>query len=111
MEKSRKRMIIAIVVNVLVFACEVYAMYRGIKKNGPFGNFIFYTECSNLFAGIVCAACAVAVAFASAACAVAAVSCSCSDDVAICKPFLVKKGPDYRPLLVLYSPRFFSGEP
>jgi hypothetical protein len=60
MEKSRKRMIIAIVVNVLVFALEVYAMYRGIKKNGPFGNFIFYTECSNLFAGIVCAACAVA---------------------------------------------------
>ena len=60
MTRSRKRMIIAIVVNVIVFALEVYAMYRGIKKNGPLGNFIFYTECSNLFAGIVCAMLALA---------------------------------------------------
>ena len=56
---SRRRMIVAIVVNILVFAFEMWAMYRGIKKNGPFGNFIFYTECSNLFAGIVCAMCAI----------------------------------------------------
>ena len=60
MEASRKRLIAAIALNALVVVCEVWAIAHGIGRHGLAGNFIFYTECSNLFGGIVCAICLVA---------------------------------------------------
>lgn len=50
----------AIAVNVLVFVLEFIAIAYGIVKNGLAYNFVFYTELSNLFAGIACALCAFA---------------------------------------------------
>ena len=55
----RNRLKAAIVVNIAVFAFEVWAIWFGIAKNGVAGNFIFYTECSNLLGGIACAVCAI----------------------------------------------------
>lgn len=46
--------------NVLVVAFEAWAMWFGIEKNGLAGNFIYYTEWSNLFGAIACAICAIA---------------------------------------------------
>ena len=60
MTLPRNKLIAAIVVNVIVVAFEVWAMYYGINKHGVAGNFIFYTECSNLFGAIACAICAIA---------------------------------------------------
>ena len=58
MEKERNRLRAAIAVNTVVFALEVWAICFGIQKNGLAGNFIFYTELSNLLAGVACAICA-----------------------------------------------------
>lgn len=60
MQKSRTTLKLAIAVNVAVAACEAWAMWYGIAKNGLAGNFVFYTELSNLLAGIVCGICAFA---------------------------------------------------
>lgn len=58
--RDSRRQYAAIALNLLVFLLEVWAIYKGVLKNGIAANFVFYTECSNLFAGIVCLACAVA---------------------------------------------------
>ena len=60
MEQTRNRLKAAIAINVLVVVLEVGAMAFGIGKNGVAGNFIYYTEWSNLFGGVACAICAVA---------------------------------------------------
>ena len=60
MDQPRNRLKAAIAINAVVFVLEVWAMSIGIGRHGVAGNFIFYTECSNLFAGIACAICAVA---------------------------------------------------
>ena len=60
METSRNKLIAAIVINVLVFMFEIWAIWFGINRNGVAGNFIYYTECSNALGGIVCIICAVA---------------------------------------------------
>lgn len=60
MEGSRNRLIAAIVTNVIVFAVEVWAIAFGIGRHGLLDNFVYYTECSNLFGGIACAICAIA---------------------------------------------------
>ena len=57
---SKNGLVAAIAVNVLVVVLEVWAIWFGVQKNGVAGNFVFYTECSNLLGGIVCAMCAVA---------------------------------------------------
>ena len=57
--ESEKRIRAAIAVNALVVVLEIFAIGFGIARNGLAGNFIFYTEWSNLLAGIVCAACLV----------------------------------------------------
>lgn len=59
MEESRNKLKAAIAVNVLVVAAEAWAMAVGIGRHGLAGNFIFYTECSNLLGAIACAVCAV----------------------------------------------------
>ena len=60
MGKSRNRLIAAIAVNVIVLAFEVWAICFGVAKHGVAGNFMYYTECSNLFGGVACAVCAIA---------------------------------------------------
>ena len=60
MGSSRKRLIAAIAVNALVVVLEIVSMAFGIHKHGLLENFVFYTELSNLFGGIVCAICLVA---------------------------------------------------
>lgn len=60
MDQSRKRLIIAIAVNVVVVAFEVWAIWFGVNRHGVAGNFIYYTECSNLFGAVACALCAIA---------------------------------------------------
>jgi len=60
MTDSRSRLKAAIAVNALVVVLEVWAMWFGIGRHGLAGNFVFYTECSNLMGGIVCALCLVA---------------------------------------------------
>ena len=50
----------AIVCNALVILMEVWAISVGISINGMPGNFVYYTQCSNLFGCIVCALCLVA---------------------------------------------------
>ena len=60
MSKERNRLIAAIVVNAVVFAVEIWAINLGINRHGVAGNFVYYTELSNLLAGVVCAICAVA---------------------------------------------------
>ncbi len=57
---SRNKLKVAIAVNALVVVLEVWAMWFGIQRNGLAYNFEFYTELSNLFAGIACAVCLVA---------------------------------------------------
>ena len=59
-ESSRKAIIAAIAVNILVVVLEVWATCVTISYNGVGGTFIFYTNCSNVFAGVVCALMAVA---------------------------------------------------
>ena len=54
------RLKVAIALNALVVVAEVVAIGFGVRELGVAGNFIFYTECSNLLAGIVCALCIVA---------------------------------------------------
>ena len=60
MDQSRNKLKAAIAVNVIVVVLEVWAMSVGIGRHGMAGNFIFYTECSNLFGAIACAVCAFA---------------------------------------------------
>ena len=60
MNGSRNKLVAAIVVNALVVVLEVWAMWFGINRNGVLGNFVYYTEWSNLLGGIVCALCLVA---------------------------------------------------
>ena len=60
MGASRNKLIAAIVVNAAVVVFEVWAIGVGIGRHGIAGNFVYYTECSNLFGGIACAICAVA---------------------------------------------------
>ena len=60
MSGSRNRLIAAIAINVLVVVLEIVAMAHGIHRHGVAGNFVFYTEWSNLFGGIACALCLVA---------------------------------------------------
>ncbi|MDO4806044.1 MAG: hypothetical protein Q4A07_02225 [Coriobacteriales bacterium] len=50
----------AIIVNALVVVLEAWAIGTGISINGMPGNFVFYTQCSNLFGAIACALCLVA---------------------------------------------------
>lgn len=50
----------AVVVNALVVVLEIWAIGRGISINGMPGNFVFYTQCSNLFGAVACALCMVA---------------------------------------------------
>ena len=59
MGASRNRLKAAIAINLLVVAFEAWAMWFGICRHGLVGNFIFYTEWSNLLAGVACAVCAV----------------------------------------------------
>ena len=59
MPDSRRRYI-AIGINLLVFVLEVWAIWHGILKHGIAGNFVYYTECSNLLGGVACLACAIA---------------------------------------------------
>ncbi|MBQ9043852.1 MAG: hypothetical protein IJ111_13685 [Eggerthellaceae bacterium] len=56
---SRSQLIAAIAVNALVVVAEVWAISLGIAKHGVAGNFIYYTELSNLLGGVVCALCLV----------------------------------------------------
>lgn len=60
MKLTRNRLWAALAVNVIVVAFEVWAIAFGIGRNGVAGNFIYYTECSNLFGAVACAICAVA---------------------------------------------------
>ena len=57
---NQRRRYVAIALNLLVFVLEVWAIWHGIVKHGVLENFIYYTECSNLFGGVVCLACAIA---------------------------------------------------
>ena len=50
----------AIVINALVVLLEIWALVVGISINGIPGNFIYYTQCSNLLGAIACALCLVA---------------------------------------------------
>ncbi len=50
----------AIAINALVVALEVWAIGTGISINGMPGNFVFYTQCSNLLGAVACALCLVA---------------------------------------------------
>ena len=59
MENSRTKLKVAIAVNVFVVVVEIWAMSVGIGRHGVAGNFMFYTECSNLFGAIACAVCAI----------------------------------------------------
>ena len=59
MSISRNKLIAAIAVNALVVVLEVFAMAHGIQRHGVAGNFMFYTECSNLLGGIACTLCLV----------------------------------------------------
>ena len=60
MNLTRTQLKAAIAVNTAVLVLEVWAIAFGIGKNGVAGNFVFYTELSNLFGGIVCGICALA---------------------------------------------------
>jgi hypothetical protein len=51
---------VAIIINALVVALELWAIPIGISINGFPGNFVFYTQCSNLFGAVACALCLVA---------------------------------------------------
>ena len=48
----------AIALNALVVVLEVWAIGHGIERRG-IGAFMYYTELSNLFGGVVCALCLV----------------------------------------------------
>ncbi len=58
--QSSNKLKVAILVNVLVVVFEVWAISFGIGRHGVAGNFIYYTECSNLFGTVACAVCAIA---------------------------------------------------
>lgn len=60
MDSARNKTIAAIVVNALVVVLEIWAIRMGIMIHGVAGNFIFYTQCSNLLGGIACALCLIA---------------------------------------------------
>ena len=60
MKQSSNRLKVAIAVNVLVVVVEVWAMGVGVERHGIAANFVFYTECSNLFGAVACAVCAIA---------------------------------------------------
>ena len=60
MNDSRDKLKAAIAVNAIIVALEVWAVCSGVTRLGPSVCFTFYTECSNLFAGVACAVCAVA---------------------------------------------------
>ena len=60
MSGSRNKLIAATAVNALIVVLEVLAMAHGIQRHGVAGNFIYYTEWSNLFGGIASALCLVA---------------------------------------------------
>lgn len=46
----------AIALNALIVALEVWAIGNGVEQRG-IGDFMYYTELSNLFGGIACALC------------------------------------------------------
>ncbi|MBO7674150.1 MAG: hypothetical protein J6S63_03995 [Atopobiaceae bacterium] len=50
----------AIIINALVVALEVWAIPVGISINGFPGNYMYYTQCSNLLGAVACALCLVA---------------------------------------------------
>ena len=60
MNDSRSKLKAAIVANAIIVALEVWAVCAGVAKLGPAVCFTYYTELSNLFAGVACATCAVA---------------------------------------------------
>ena len=60
MGDARKQLVIAIALNAVVVVAEAWAMWFGIGRHGLAGNFVYYTECSNLFGGIACALCLIA---------------------------------------------------
>lgn len=59
MENSRAKLKVAIAMNAFVVVVEIWAMSVGIGRHGLAGNFMFYTECSNLLGAIACAVCAI----------------------------------------------------
>lgn len=54
---NRNRVIAAIAVNAIVVVLEVVAITYGLVTRGFAETFMYYTDCSNLFGGIVCAVC------------------------------------------------------
>ena len=55
-----KRLAAAIAVNALIVVLEAWAIAQGIALHGLAGNFMYYTQCSNLLGGVACAVCLVA---------------------------------------------------
>lgn len=60
MHVSRKRLYAAIAVNAVVVVLEIWAIPKGVERYGLAGNFVFYTEWSNLLGALACASCLVA---------------------------------------------------
>lgn len=58
-KRARRRLMVAIAINAVVAVLEVWATCVTISYNGVGGTFIFYTNCSNVFAGIACVVCLV----------------------------------------------------
>lgn len=56
---EKRKLVAAIAVNALVIVLEVWAVGVGVAEHGLAGNFVYYTQCSNLFGAIACAACLV----------------------------------------------------
>ena len=55
--RGTRRLATAIAVNALVVVLEVWAVGVGVSEHGLAGNFVYYTQCSNLLGAIACAAC------------------------------------------------------
>jgi uncharacterized protein (DUF1810 family) len=51
---------LAIFINALVVLLEIWALVVGISINGVPGNFMYYTQCSNVLGAVACALCLVA---------------------------------------------------
>ena len=54
---GRKKLLVAMAVNAFVVVIEVWAVGVGVSVHGLAGNFVYYTQCSNLLGAIACAAC------------------------------------------------------
>jgi hypothetical protein len=53
-------MMAAMVINALVVVVEVWGLATSISINGMSGNFVFYTQCSNLLGAVACLLCLLA---------------------------------------------------